>query len=135
MKSNQNQSNFRRMVAIIHKRTSLRNALHYNENTVRQKVANLFMQATIRKDTELLSFSDKINRLERLTKLNQRTKVNSVHLSLNFDLTDDLKTKKLKTIADVYMSKIGFGAQPYLVYQHTDAGASAHSHSNYEHNR
>lgn len=93
----------------------------------RQKVANLFMQATIRKDTELLSFSDKINRLERLTKLNQRTKVNSVHLSLNFDLTDDLKTEKLKTIADVYMSKIGFGAAVSCVPTYR-CGASAHSH-------
>ncbi len=110
------------MVAIIHNSTSLRNALHYNENKVRQKVANFIHAGNYPKDTELLSFIDKINRLERLTKLNQRAKVNSVHISLNFDLTDDLKKEKLKTIADVYMNKIGFGTQPYLVYQHNDAG-------------
>ncbi len=74
------------------------------------------------KDTELLCFSDKINRLERQAKLNQQTKVNSVHISLNFDVSDHLTTEKLREIADVYMQRIGFGEQPYLVYQHNDAG-------------
>ena len=74
------------------------------------------------KDTEWLSFKDKINRLEKLTTLNQQTKINSVHISLNFDSADKLDEEKLKTITDSYMQKIGFGDQPYLVYQHHDAG-------------
>ena len=30
--------------------------------------------------------------------------------------------KNFKEIADEYMQKIGFGEQPYLLYQHNDAG-------------
>jgi len=110
------------MVAIIHNSGSLRNALHYNENKVKQGVAILIHSANYSKDTELLGFSDKINLLEKLTALNQQTKINSVHISLNFDLSDRLNTEKLKEITGVYMQKIGFGEQPYLVYQHNDAG-------------
>ncbi len=110
------------MVAIIHNSKSLRNALHYNENKLKRGVANFIHSGNYPKDTELLGFSDKIKRLERLTALNQQTKINSVHISLNFDVTEKFDTEKLKEITDVYMQKIGFGEQPYLVYQHNDAG-------------
>lgn len=110
------------MVAVIHNSSSLRNALHYNENKLRQGVAKLIHSGNYPKDTELLGFSDKINRLERQSALNQQTKVNSVHISLNFDSTDKLNTEKLNQIVDAYMQRIGFGEQPYLVYEHTDAG-------------
>jgi hypothetical protein len=110
------------MVAIIHNSSSLRNALHYNENKVKQRVANFIHSGNYHKDTELLGFSDKIRRLEKQTALNQQTKINSVHISLNFDQADKLNIERLKEIADLYMQKIGFGEQPYLVYQHNDAG-------------
>ena len=110
------------MVAIIHNSKSLRNALHYNENKVRQGVAKFIHSANYPKDTELLGFNDKIKLFEKLTALNQQTKVNSVHVSLNFDTADKLNEELLKEIADVYMNRIGFGEQPYLVYQHNDAG-------------
>jgi len=110
------------MVAIIHNSSSLKNALHYNENKVKQKVAELLHSGNYSKDTELLGFSDKINRLQKLAALNQQTKINCVHVSLNFDPYDKLSEEKLKEIADVYMQKIGFADQPYLVYQHHDAG-------------
>lgn len=110
------------MVAVIHNSSSLRNALHYNENKMRQGVAKFIHAGNYSKDAELLGFSDKINRLEKQTALNQQTKVNSVHISLNFDSADKLNTEKLKQIADTYMQKIGFGEQPYLVYEHNDAG-------------
>ena len=110
------------MVTIIHNSVNLRNALHYNENKVKQGVANFIHSGNYPKDTELLGFSDKINRLERQAALNQQTKINSVHISLNFDSADKLNTEKLKEITDMYMHKIGFAEQPYLVYQHNDAG-------------
>ena len=57
------------MVAIIHNSKSLRNALHYNENKVRQGVAKFIHSANYPKDTELLGFNDKIKPLEKLTAL------------------------------------------------------------------
>lgn len=110
------------MVAVIHNSKSIRNALHYNENKVRQKVADFIHSGNYPKDTHLLGFSDKINRLERLIVLNQQTKINSVHISLNFDPSDKLGEEKLKQITDRYLKEIGFGEQPYLVYQHYDSG-------------
>lgn len=110
------------MVAIVHNSGSLRNGLHYNENKVKQQIAECIHSMNYPKDTAWLSFKDKITRLEKLTALNQQTKINSVHISLNFDPSETLSRDQLKAIAEVYMQKIGFGEQPYLVYQHYDAG-------------
>jgi hypothetical protein len=110
------------MVAVIMPGRSLRNALHYNENKLKQEKAVLIHSANYGKDTDLLGFTDKIRRLEKLAALNQATKVNSVHVSLNFDPSEKIPVDKLQEIADAYMQKIGFGEQPYLVYQHHDAG-------------
>src|SRR5580765_1785461 len=97
------------MVAIINNSNSLRNALHYNENKVRQKVADFIHSGNYPKDTEMLGFTDKIKLLEHRASLNRKTKVNSVHISLNFDPSDKLDKDDLKAIADTYMQKIGFG--------------------------
>jgi len=48
--------------------------------------------------------------------------VNSVHISLNFDPSEKLSDDKLREISNLYLQKIGFGNQPYLLYQHLDAG-------------
>src|SRR5580658_922109 len=110
------------MVAVIKPGRSLRNALHYNENKLKQEKAVLIHSANYGKDTDLLGFTDKIRRLEKLAALNQNTKVNSIHISLNFHPSEKITVEKLREIADAYMEKIGFGEQPYLVYQHHDAG-------------
>jgi hypothetical protein len=47
---------------------------------------------------------------------------NSVHISLNFDPAEKLDKELLRAISQSYMEQIGFGDQPYLVYQHHDAG-------------
>ena len=46
----------------------------------------------------------------------------TLHVSLNFDPSEKLSESKLVEIAGVYMEKIGFGEQPFLVYKHEDAG-------------
>jgi hypothetical protein len=72
-----------------------------------------------------LRFFDKLARFEQLIEKNARAKTNCVHISLNFDVSEKLNQNKLNDIAADYMDKIGFGDQPYLVYQHNDA---AHPH-------
>lgn len=110
------------MVAIVHNGKSLRNILHYNENKLKQRQAVLIHAVNYPKDTDQLTLKDKITRLEKLTALNQQTKVNSVHISLNFDASEKLHQQTLQQIAEKYMNKIGFGEQPYLIYEHHDAG-------------
>src|SRR6187399_1218456 len=110
------------MVAIIKSSSSLRKVLQYNENKLKEKVAQLIHSKNYLKNTEQLGFTDKIKTLEKRTSLNVTTKLKAVHISLNFDPSEKLEKEILQQIADTYMEKIGFGKQPYLVYQHHDAG-------------
>ena len=110
------------MVAIIYTGYSLKNVLNYNEQKVKQKKAECIMAASYPKDLVQLTCQDKLNRLKKLTSLNENTKRNSLHIMLNFHPSDQLSPEKLEEIATAYMNKIGFGKQPYLVYEHTDAG-------------
>ncbi|WP_438940028.1 relaxase/mobilization nuclease domain-containing protein [Chitinophaga hostae] len=109
------------MVTRINAGKSLRNALHYNENKVRQSAAVLIHSKNFAKDTGELKLTDKLGTLQHFAAQNERTKVNSVHISLNFDPSEKLDKESLQSIADSYMQKIGFGDQPYLVYNHSDA--------------
>jgi hypothetical protein len=113
------------MVAVIHTSSSLRRAFNYNEQKVKEGKAECIFAGNYIQPVEELTFSQKLNRLLKQAGLNERTKVNSVHISLNFDPSEQLAAGKLKEIATAYLEKIGFGEQPYLVYQHHD---SAHPH-------
>ncbi len=110
------------MVAVIHASSSLRNALNYNEQKVKEQVATCLAAVHYPKDLEHLNFYQKLGRLQNQAALNVRTKVNSVHISLNFDPSEKHSEERLKEIADAYLQKIGFAKQPYLLYEHHDSG-------------
>jgi hypothetical protein len=110
------------MVAKIKSGKSLIGALNYNENKVKTGKATLIAANGYMKNHEALSFYDKLFRLTDLAERNIRTKTNTVHLSLNFDVSEHLEKERLVAIADDYMKKIGFEFQPFLIYKHVDAG-------------
>jgi hypothetical protein len=110
------------MVARIKKTQSLSNAVNYNEKKVQQGKAECINAVNNAKDFDQLNFYQKLHRLEHQAALNERVKANSVHISLNFDAADKLDKEQLNLIANSYMQQIGFARQPYLVYQHFDAG-------------
>ncbi|MGM8361929.1 relaxase/mobilization nuclease domain-containing protein [Flavobacterium sp. ARAG 55.4] len=111
------------MVAIIKTGNSIHNIFNYNENKVKQEVAACIGEGNYPADADQLSTTMKLNRLLKQASLNENVKRNSVHISLNFDPSESNLTKeKLMNIANTYMEQIGFGKQPYLVYQHHDAG-------------
>lgn len=110
------------MVARIKRTQSLSRSLNYNEKKVQSGVAECIQAVNYPKDLEKLTFYDKLHRLEHQAELNERVKANSVHISLNFHESDTLNKEKLCAIAEDYMKGIGFEKQPYLVYQHWDAG-------------
>ncbi|MBX2900333.1 MAG: relaxase/mobilization nuclease domain-containing protein [Cyclobacteriaceae bacterium] len=113
------------MVAKVISGKSIRGALNYNENKVKEGNASCLLAHKFGSAVSDLSFSNKLTRFEKLTQRNPKVKTNALHISLNFDTTERLEVRKLKVIAQTYMERIGFGEQPYLVYQHTDA---AHPH-------
>ena len=110
------------MVAVIKTSSSIRGILNYNENKVEIGKAECISAVNYPLELEKLSFTSKLNRFLKLAELNTNTKRNTVHISLNFDPSENHSKEKLAEIADTYMEKLGFGRQPYLVYQHYDAG-------------
>ncbi|GAB3028195.1 conjugal transfer protein MobB [Niabella terrae] len=60
---------------------------------------------------------------QRLMQLNHTAKYQVIHISLNFYPRDQPKLHPyfLTHLADEFMFRIGFGDQPYLVYEHRDA--------------
>ncbi|MFD0749123.1 relaxase/mobilization nuclease domain-containing protein [Mucilaginibacter calamicampi] len=110
------------MVAKIKSGKSLKGALNYNENKVKQGKATLIHAPGFLKDPANMNFYDKLHRLSDLAARNERSKTNTVHISLNFPSGEKLPTERLQQISDDYMQGIGFGDQPYLVYRHTDVG-------------
>ncbi|MDB5144574.1 MAG: relaxase [Mucilaginibacter sp.] len=115
------------MVTKIVSGRSIRGLLNYNENKVTEGQAQLIMASKFGGDLETLSFSNKLARFEHLTIMNSRVKTNAMHIMLNFDAEEKISTAKMQEITAAYMDKIGFGDQPYLVYQHKDA-AQPHIH-------
>ncbi len=110
------------MVARITTPHSIQRALNYNEQKIKKGQAELLHAANFLKDAEQMNFYDKLKRFSDLINLNERAKTNTLHISLNFHNSDMLSKEKITEIADEYMHKIGFGEQPYLVYQHHDSG-------------
>lgn len=113
------------MVAKVISGKNIRGLLNYNENKVSEGVAQCIAASRFGCDPLMLTFSDKLNRFRKLTALNPKVRTNAIHISLNFDVNEKLTNEQLHTIASDYMTRIGFGEQPYLVYRHTDA---AHPH-------
>jgi len=113
------------MVARIRSGKSLKGAINYNEHKVKEGKAELLMAKGFSKDAGYLKFNDKVNRLQKLANLNTRVVTHCLHISLNFDASENLNKEKLQQIANEYMDKISFGKQPFLVYEHRDA---AHQH-------
>lgn len=110
------------MVAVIKTSHSINRILNYNENKVKAGVAECISAVNYPLELDKLNFTLKLNRFVKLAELNTNAKRNTVHISLNFDPSENHSKEKLIEIANVYMEKIGFGKQPYLVYQHHDAG-------------
>lgn len=110
------------MVAIIKTGHSVHKVFYYNENKVKEGVAECVGAGNYPIDVDKMSDTIKLNRFLKQVELNENVKRNSVHISLNFHSTEDNSKEKLMAIADTYMEKIGFGEQPYLVYQHHDSG-------------
>jgi Relaxase/Mobilisation nuclease domain len=110
------------MVARIVPTGNLSAILNYNEKKVTQNNAELIHSSGFLQDTDRMNFYDKAERFQRLNELRPRTEVNMLHISLNFDPSENLTTQQLAAIADRYMDGIGFKGQPYLVYKHNDAG-------------
>jgi hypothetical protein len=110
------------MVAKVTIPKGIARVLNYNEQKIKTGKAECIYAHQFIKNAEHLHFHEKKNRFENLIALNKRATTNSIHISLNFAPQEKPDKDKLIDIAVDYMEKIGFDKQPYLVYQHLDAG-------------
>ncbi len=101
----------------------MKRALNYNETKIQKGQAQCIHAGNYILNPEQMNFHQKIERMQDFISLNERTKkTNTLHISLNFDPSEKHSKEKLAAIAQIYMEKIGFGKQPYLIYKHDDAG-------------
>jgi hypothetical protein len=110
------------MVAVIKTGHAIRRAFHYNENKIKEGVAECIGAGNYLREPDEMNENQRLNRLLNQAALNQNVKRNSVHISLNFAPGEELSKDRLNEIAGEYMERIGFKDQPFLVYQHHDAG-------------
>ncbi|OJX54859.1 MAG: relaxase [Flavobacterium sp. 38-13] len=111
------------MVAVIKTGHSIHRIFNYNENKVAEGAASIIGAENYPLDPENLSLKMKLSLQERHLALNTNVSRNSVHISLNFAPSEEgLGKDTLREIATKYMREIGFGEQPFLVYQHFDSG-------------
>lgn len=110
------------MVAILNNGSSIARPVQYNENKLKEGTA-VFLSAVNYPGNSTGDSPDLRKKyLVKITGLNPRKKINSVHVSLNFSPDDTLEKDRLIQISKEYMKGIGFGEQPFLIYQHLDAG-------------
>lgn len=111
------------MVVKITSPHSLQRALNYNENKCQKGQAVCIHAENYLLEPSQMNIYQKMERMQDLICRNERAKKsNTLHISLNFDPSEKFTQEKLTQIAKAYMEKIDFGAQPFLIYQHHDAG-------------
>ncbi len=111
------------MVTVIKSGYSINRTFYYNENKVSVGKAVCIGAGNYPLDVAQMDASMRLGYLQKRIDLSQRAERVSIHISLNFSPKDSsLSEDKLMEISEAYMTGIGFGAQPFLVYRHDDAG-------------
>ena len=96
--------------------------MNYNEKKVQKGQAECLFAGNYLTEAKSMNFYQKLAGFNDMNILNDRAATKTLHVSLNFDPSEKLSNNKVSEIASLYMDKIGFGEQPYLVYKHHDAG-------------
>lgn len=110
------------MVARLSESTSLRRIFLYNEHKVEAGVARCLLAENYPSEAADLDEHMRLKMLLKMAELRPSVKTNALHISLNFDASEQLSDAQFIQIARDYMTGIGFGDQPYLMYRHEDAG-------------
>jgi hypothetical protein len=110
------------MVARITTPSSIQKTLNYNEQKVQKGTAVCIGQNGFLLPVQKMNFYQRLEGFENRNSLNERASTKTLHVSLNFSTAERLSKEKLLSIGNDYMERIGFANQPYLIYQHLDAG-------------
>src|ERR1035437_673851 len=109
------------MVAKISSGTSIFGALAYNQTKVEELQAKVILtNRMIEPRDGNYTVGVFMRSLEPYLAANQKTESPILHISLNPDPKDVLTDDQLAEIAQEYMTKLGYGNQPFIVYKHED---------------
>jgi hypothetical protein len=110
------------MVARLNTTEKMTTIIEYNEQKVLQNVAELIFSNGFLTDPARLDTAEKLDRFRRQNELDNRSEVNMLHATVNFDPGEVLSKQQFCGIAHRFMKGLNMDDQPYLVYQHHDAG-------------
>jgi hypothetical protein len=109
------------MIAKISSSNNIYGALSYNQNKVDEQHAQvIFTNKMIEPADGNWKINTCLQSFENYLLANRRTEKPVLHISLNPDPKDVLSNEQLSEIAQIYMQKMGYGDQPFIVYLHED---------------
>lgn len=109
------------MIAKIGHGTSIAGALKYNMDKVaRENGTILSLHRMAENPIGRYSLGELRSAFDPYLAANRRTENPAVHISLNPDPKDKLSDGLYVRLAEAYMQEMGYGAQPYAVFKHTD---------------
>lgn len=110
------------MVAKISVSGSLAGAINYNMNKLKVDTATILLTNKILcpEPNEAFRASDMMKDFELFMPQRYRTENPVFHVSLNPHPDDKLSDVELSLVAEEYMKRMGYGAQPYVVFKHHD---------------
>lgn len=109
------------MVAKISLGNSLFGALSYNQEKVAEGLAKvIYSNRIIQTDDGSCNIPLCLRSFESYLRANKKTENPIVHISLNPHPDDKLSDEQFSEIAQLYLEKLGYGDQPYLIYKHED---------------
>ncbi|MFI3293410.1 MAG: conjugal transfer protein MobB [Rikenellaceae bacterium] len=109
------------MVAKISVGNSLYGALAYNQSKVDIDSGKVLLaHKIIENEMCEIDMRTTLQSFNLYLANNDKTKKTIVHISLNPHPDDKLTDEQMTIIAQEYMEKMGYGAQPYVIYKHND---------------
>ncbi|OYX27687.1 MAG: relaxase [Flavobacteriales bacterium 32-35-8] len=113
------------MIAKIGKGSNMYGAILYNQQKVDKENGAVLLLNKIADTMDGRYSASYFNQcFEPYLSANIKTEKTVRHISLNPDPTDKVSDEQFAEIARVYMERMGYGNQPYIVFKHTDIDRS-----------
>lgn len=109
------------MIAKIGRSSNLFGTLSYNNLKMEQhKGELLWTNKMIETADGKYSVAQLAKSFEPYLLANRKTEKHTLHISLNPDPKDQVSDEQYKEMAQLYMTEMGYGDQPFIVFKHTD---------------
>ena len=109
------------MIAKIGRSSNLFGALAYNNSKIeKDKGEILFTNKIIETADGKYSVAQLAKSFQPYLTANRNTEKHTLHISINPDPQDKVGDEKYKKLAWLYMDRMGYGDQPFIVFKHTD---------------